>query len=936
MRRQAQNTPVNAGLPMLTERYYGKGKSNKKRRPGAIAAVIAALIMLINIAAPAAVLGSSADGFDPKVLIDLETCEATEGYVSGAQNAGFDFTAAESRLLVEDSSVSIAGNRSLRIANGDLRKWSLNIEERQMRIGFSVKVGRNFENEFRFMISTQDSATTTESTGGTLFIIKNESGGSTFLYGSDNTRLYELKKDTVYRISALFTRGSNECTVTVNGEELGLKFKFRSAVYCITGMRIYVPDIFEAGERPEPQETSGTDAPDVTGSDMPGPDATPEIHSPDAASDYPEGDATGAQTAPEGGFPEPTAQAGADSKIIYETEITDEMTVLIDDIFISTKGRVYPQTYSIQEPGKMPSIDIPDETGSRNVRVFINTKEIDMSKTYVTDNTVYISAEQFLKGISMDYTYDKNERILTIANEKVRVSAHIPWDEITVNGVQVKLKYPVRTIDDVVMISPNFISEVFNAKVWWDAGRRMLVITSGSQKDDGILRIVGGVLYMNGEPYYEISFNKYDLFAQIWADYSDDPAHPSEEYREAAARKALSQLKDNGFNSIRVFCGADVPDLMYDAVTKGKYYEAMDRMFDLCDEYGIKLVVCMELISDNFVAKQRITGYGLVNKEETVLDLVASDTSESRTLLGQYIREFVDRYKSRGTVLMYEIVNEGNLKADVGNTTTEVCYSLGQLADFYNYCASMIHAVDGERIVTTGDSTLRSAQYHLFASTMAGSQVDDWTVDDEEQRLYALTLLNYGVDVISAHTYGLGTNRSEEFVSGEGGSTNYGFELLLKEAEMLGKPFYNGESNAQADPDGSDYVESVRNYLDSIIKAGVQLTHWWTFRSDRQGFDDGEDWRNDSGEVFDAIVQANAALKDEYVVNGVETENTNMAGWEADDEIIDPSKIISGATPAKETSNFEAVKWTLIIGGTILASCLIIVLLFRLRMRRAG
>jgi hypothetical protein len=906
----------------------GKQKKHKyglKRRGsglGAVMAVAAAVLMLFGIIAPRMVNAASSGGFDPKLMLNFENTSETEGFVNSVENSGADFFGEESRLQIENVSGSIAGNRSLRIANVDLRKGDVNIEDRQMRVGFSIKIGRNFQNEFRFMISTQDPATSTESTGGTLFIIKNDSDGNTFLYGSDNTRLFELKKDTVYRICAGFTRGRSDCSVTVNGDDEGVGFKFRSAVYCITGIRIYVPDVYEKGE---PEEPSGT--PD------PGPAATPDT---DAGTEAADGiDANGAAGGSGASGTPGTAQEDGANKV-YESQITDAMTVLVDDIFISTKGRVYPQIYSIQEPGKLPEITVPEEADGSRVRVYVNTKEIDMSKTYVTDNTVYISAEQFLKSVSIDYTYDKNERLLTIANSKIRVSARVPGDEVTVNGVQIKLKYPVRTIDDVIMISPNFISEVFNAKVWWDKDAGMLVVTSGAQKNDGILRIVGDRFYMNGEPYYEISFNKYDLFYQLWAAYSGDPAYPSEEYREPAARAALAQLRDKGFKSVRVFCEADVPGLMYDAVTKGKYFETMDRMFDLCDEYGIKVVVCMGLISDNYVAKQRITGYGLVNKEETTLDLVADDSSESRALLGQYIREFVDRYKARSTVLMYEIVNEGNLGADVGNTLGKVCYSLGQLADFYNYCASVIRTVDGERVVTTGDSALRSSQYHLFASTMAGMTVDDWTTDDEDQRLYALTFLNYGTDVISAHTYDLGSRSSEAFCLKDGEQYYYGFDMLMSEAGRLGKPFYNGETGLTADPDSSGYIKKVRGYLDSIIDAGVQVSHWWTFRPDGQDTGSGTVLRTDSGEVLEAVAEANAALKSKYMVNGVEPELTNAAGWQAEDEIIDPDKIISGVQPIKETSNYDAVKWTVIIGAIMLSACCLVIVFFRLRIRRGN
>ncbi len=925
-----------------TENTY---KRIRKRTGTAIIAVIYAAMMVITaLTAGGTHVFAASDGYTAKLSEDFEKSTVTGAYANSTDNTRISYFGSESIIMVEDSAGSITGSRSLRLYNCDMRWDDLDIEDLSFHVGFSIKVGRNFKNEMKFMISTHDRTTSIESDGGTLLYIRNAQNGNTYLYGSDNTNLYELKKDTVYRISVEITRGKSECRLSVNGEDTGLSFKFRSAVYGINGMRIYVPYVERYVDQPEntagteplstPENSNGTGAltpantygPANAGTENdPGPTEMtgPEPTGIPGESQTDETGAPGTGDIPVGPTKEPE-----------EEKPSNDNTLLIDNIFVSTKGREYPQPYSIQVPGKLPDLNLEDHTPDSRVRVYVNTKEIDMSKTYVTDNTVYISAEQFLKGISMEYTYDKNERILSITNNKLTVTARVPGNDITVNGNTVKLAYPVRTIDDVVMISPNFINEVFNCKVWWDRESKTLAVTTGSQKNDDILRLVGNKFYMNGEPYYEISFNKYDLFYQIWASYSNDSAYPTDEYREAAAETALKQLHDNGFRSIRVFCSAEVPDLMYDAVVKGKYYEAMDKMFDLCDRYDIKVVVSLGLISDNFVAKQKIAGYGLVNKSENKLDLVAVESSESRGLLAQYIREFVDRYRSRKTVLMYEIVDEGNMLADVGNSTRNVTFSLGQLADFYKFCGDTIRSVDNQRIITGGDSVLRNAQYNLFAGTMAGRLTDDWTTDETEERLYALSLLNYGTDVISAHTFGLGDMDSGVYYDSDGDREYYGFGFLMAEAEKIGKPFYNGETQIVKKLEGSEYAKAAGKYLDGVIEAGVQISHWWTFRSDRQGSNESIGSRNDSGEIFETIKEANRKLKEKYVVNGVGQENTFLAGWKTDDEIIDPEKIISGVQPSRETSNIDAIKWSLIIAASLTVVCTGIVILFRRRMKR--
>ena len=67
--------------------------------------------------------------------------------------------------------------------------------------------------------------------------------------------------------------------------------------------------------------------------------------------------------------------------------------------------------------------------------------------------------------------------------------------------------------------------------------------------------------------------------------------------------------------------------------------------------------------------------------------------------------------------------------------------------------------------------------------------------------------------------------------------------------------------------------------------------------------------------------------------NGVIAENTFLAGWEGDVEIIDTDKIVSGVKAPKETSNFDALKWTLIVASALIAICVGVVILFRRRMK---
>ena len=198
----------------------------------------------------------------------------------------------------------------------------------------------------------------------------------------------------------------------------------------------------------------------------------------------------------------------------------------------------------------------------------------------------------------------------------------------------------------------------------------------------------------------------------------------------------------------------------------------------------------------------------------------------------------------------------------------------------------------------------------------------------------ALTLLNSGLDVVSAHTFGLGTESSEGYFLRNGEKIYYGFRFLSDEAAGLGKLLYNGETSVspkEGDTESQPY--DVKNYLDAIIDAGIQISHWWTFRSDRQGTDEGTLWRNDSGTVFEAVVAADKALNEKYRINGVESENTDLVWKGSETEVFDPSRIVSGAQAARETSVLEALKWTSIMSAVIVGVCGAVAAVFRIRIR---
>ncbi len=611
--------------------------------------------------------------------------------------------------------------------------------------------------------------------------------------------------------------------------------------------------------------------------------------------------------------------------------------LLIDNPSVYTKGRIYPQKFSAQAPGALPEISVPKAEKNEEIRVYMNTTQIAMSKApMIKDGTLYVDAEQIMRCIGMELKEDKSNKSFTVTNSNVAVKAAIDSTSITINEKEYTLTAPPRKIEGVIMASPNFFNEVLNAKVWWDEAGKMLVITTGDYKKDGILRNVGGKFYMNGEPYYEISFNKFDLFYQVMSDYVKDASYPNASYTYAAAEEALKQLSELGFRSIRVFMYSGAyQDLMYNEEHQKNYFEAMDKLYDLCDKYNIKVVVCLGLVETFLLKNDYAEGEGWIASDETLMELVKDRNSESRKNVYQYLEMYINRYKDRDTVLMWEIRNEALLEADVGEAVNVVKYSLLQRAEFYGDCADKIRELDPHRLITSGDSVLRNSQWNLFADIMAGSHLS-WKTDTKEDRLKALALLNEKLDVISVHAYGVGEGSDVSvYLEGEDKTKSCTFDLYMEEAARLGKILYNGETNASGNLEDPNFYKITTDYLDTIINSGVQLSHWWTFRSDRQGFNDGYLWRVDGGELLDLIVAKNKELQAKYVTNKAVTDNTNDVWDDPMFQVFDETKTVDGSEfVAKASFRSKMIRLSILCSVILVAGGIGVFVLTREKLKK--
>jgi hypothetical protein len=417
--------------------------------------------------------------------------------------------------------------------------------------------------------------------------------------------------------------------------------------------------------------------------------------------------------------------------------------------------------------------------------------------------------------------------------------------------------------------------------------RKAATVAQLTQKD--VLSIKHGRFYLDGRPFAEISFNKFDLFWQLYDQLAGGKPLNAANPLLRAQDKALRDLHELGFKTIRIFAlpwGPAGPASYANFDRRKDLYAALDKTVELCDAHDIRVV--WSLGAATFTDTKLDPQKGWVYGEEQQRELISNPESRSRMLLYRYLDETVARYRQSKAILMWEISNEVTLSADIGDASRiyhgERMPSLKDVAKFFDEVARRIKSVDPLRLVNSGGSNMRESQWHLYRG--AGWKIDTF---EEQFKCFELLYANSAVDVLDIHSYP--DNHPGYAITGEDGKRFWlddrGYMTIAK---RLGKPLMIGELGLRAIPKTEkkvwdqtpDYFESyedvraaelwVQKTLNDVIEAGVPLTYWWCYRSDRaddrnnrQRFDIDRD-RNP--ELVNCIVEANKRLKAKILGTG--------------------------------------------------------------------
>ncbi len=372
-------------------------------------------------------------------------------------------------------------------------------------------------------------------------------------------------------------------------------------------------------------------------------------------------------------------------------------------------------------------------------------------------------------------------------------------------------------------------------------GTMSLSVAEAQWKPGVALQREGAELIYDGKPFAAVGVNKHELLDQYTAELQGRSAEEGAAAR-AAAQESLRKLREIGVTVIRVRASGFWPaqiETMYlneDPQVVERFWAGFDAMLHDCDATGIRVIPTIAW---------HLGGWADLG-HESLRELFTDPLSASRTLLHQWIRDLVGRYKDRDTVLFWELSNESNLGADLypqfkddgilqpkldkpaphlvrGPVVRDGRnnYSSDELAALTRELCRLIHGLDATHLIGTGHSAPREAAWHLWQGSIRRTSSMDWTEDTPEQQADLLRLITPdGVDLVSLHTYGPEFERI----------------LNLKlAADSLGVPCYIGEIGASTEAftgtvyDNPKAIEGFAILLQAMQEMDVPLSLAWTW-----------------------------------------------------------------------------------------------------------
>ena len=346
-----------------------------------------------------------------------------------------------------------------------------------------------------------------------------------------------------------------------------------------------------------------------------------------------------------------------------------------------------------------------------------------------------------------------------------------------------------------------------------------------------------GTVLLDGKPFYGFGVNVFSLVTREVESGTSD------------YKRQLDFLKDQGIPFIRINFGGYWPS----------YYEAFDKdpetmlgtlrkIVDYAEEVHVGLV-CSLLWHDaaipTYVGEKRS----------------AMGDPESKTVkyAKEYVTAVVREFKDSPAIWAWEIGNEYNLDADLCDPEAKIWlpagfglednangfdyYTSDELNTFLTEVAKAIRAVDPDRMISSGNSDMRSCSKAMHD---AGKKMDkkthvwtvEWNMDSEDDFLSTNSIMAPNpIDCVSFHLQLCSQNEEGEPVY-TSSLPRFGrnvlpvqyFRIYADVGKQLKKAVFFGEFGDYLQLDNDERTpEEFAKLLSWISDAGIQIACSWQF-----------------------------------------------------------------------------------------------------------
>lgn len=366
----------------------------------------------------------------------------------------------------------------------------------------------------------------------------------------------------------------------------------------------------------------------------------------------------------------------------------------------------------------------------------------------------------------------------------------------------------------------------------------------------------GARLMLGGREYRAVGANMphlHQIYNGTWFHIGEKYGTPAKARETALA--ALEDAERSGLAFIRFFASPGYPKdqaALYDR-DPAEYWRLMDELFALCRRHHLRVLPSLGSIPGPFQS------FGETGR--AILD----PASQTSVWVRRYVEQFVTRYRDDPTVLMWELVNEGLLHADVemqgrrllprgvfpaganprvdGSNDDSLHYADYQR--LYREQTAFIQSLDPHHLVTSGDAHVRpecTSRRETFPNFKFRADTwDEWVANNLAGQPEPLGVVSY-------HFYG--HDQPETAKTPWQGQTPLAWmHNLLAATQAAGRPVLIGELGAsphnRADPEGRWLVKA----LGALEADGVSLLALWVWHFN---------WQPDftlTGATYPAVVQ---------------------------------------------------------------------------------